>query len=116
MTNRLLLILLIAGAGAMAGCQGPGPLAARARYPQRDLTVLWPERHYWQILPGGFPATPTTADETAGRAPDALSAPAPPLAAPGVQPAAQPLQPAPRTRLGRRLGRGPRTVCAQRGC
>ena len=47
MNKRLLPILLIAGAVALAGCQGPAPLAAGARYPQRDLTAPWPERHYW---------------------------------------------------------------------
>ncbi len=112
MKKRLLPILLIAGAVAMAGCQGPAPRAAGARYPQRDLTVFWPERHYWQVPPSGFPATPTAADENADHAPDALPATAPPLAAPGVQPGARPPQPAPRTRLGR----VPRTACAQRGC
>lgn len=99
MNKRLLPILLIAGAVAMAGCQGPAPLAAGARYPQRDLTAPWPERHYWQVPPSSFPATPTAAEENAGRAPDAL-------------PAARPPQPAQRTRLGR----VPRTACAQRGC
>ena len=106
MKKRLLPILLIAGAVAMAGCQGPAPpapLVPGARYPQRDLTAPWPERHYWQVPPSGLPATPAAADENAGRAPDAL-------------PAARPTQPAPRTRLGRRLGRGPRTVCAKQGC
>ena len=116
MNKRLLPILLIAGAVALAGCQGPAPLAAGARYPQRDLTVLWPERHYWQVPPRGFPAAPAAADENAGRAPDALPATAPPLAAPGVQPAAQSPPPARQTHLGRRLGRGPRTACAQQGC
>lgn len=99
MNKRLLPILLIAGAVALAGCQGPAPLAAGARYPQRDLTAPWPERHYWQVPPSSFPTTPTAAAENAGRAPDAL-------------PAARPLQPAPRTRLGR----VPRTACAPRGC
>jgi len=99
MNKRLLPILLIAGAVALAGCQGPAPLAAGARYPQRDLTAPWPERHYWQVPPSSFPAPPTAAEENAGRAPDAL-------------PAARPLQPAPRTRLGR----VPRTACAPRGC
>jgi hypothetical protein len=112
MNQRLLPILLIAGAVALAGCQGPAPLAARARYPQRDLTAPWPERHYWPVPPSSFPAPPTAADENAGRAPDALPATASPLAAPGVQPTARPLQPAPRTRLGR----VPRPAGAPRGC
>ena len=99
MNTRLLLMLLIADAVALAGCQGPAPLAAGARYPQRDLTVLWPERHYWPVPPSGFLATPTAADETAGRAPDA-------------QPAAQLTPPVPWTRLGR----VPHTACAARGC
>ena len=116
MNQRLLPILLIAGAVALAGCQGPAPQAAGARYPQRDLTAPWPERHYWPVPPGGLPAPPAAADETAVRAPDALPATAPPLAAPDALPAARPPQPAPRTRLGRRLGRGPRTACARRGC
>ena len=103
--------LLIACVGVMAGCQGPLPQEGRALYPQRDLTVLWPERHYWQVPPRGFPAPPAAADETAGRAPDAL-----PATAPGVRPAAQSPPPTPRTHLGRRLGRGPRTACAQQGC
>jgi len=108
MNQRLLPILLIAGAVALAGCQGPAPQAAGARYPQRDLTAPWPERHYWPVPPGGFPAPPAAAAENAGRAPDALPAPAPP----DVQPAAQPLQPAPRARLRP----ASRTACAPRGC
>ena len=108
MNQRLLPILLIAGAVALAGCQGPAPQAAGARYPQRDLTAPWPERHYWPVPPGGFPAPPAAAAENAGRAPDALSA----TAAPDALLAARPLQPAPRTRLGR----VPRTACAPQGC
>jgi hypothetical protein len=108
MNQRLLPILLIAGAVALAGCQGPAPRAAGARYPQRDLTAPWPERHYWPVPPSSFPAPPTAAEENAGRAPDALPA----TAAPDALPAARPLQPAPRTRLGR----VPRTACAPRGC
>ena len=108
MNQRLLPILLIAGTVALAGSQGPAPRAAGARYPQRDLTVLWPERHYWPVPSSGFPATPAPAAENAGRAPDALPAPAPP----DVQPAAQPLQPAPRARLRP----ASRTACAPRGC
>ena len=116
MNTQLLLLLLIADAVALAGCQGPALLAASARYPQRDLTVLWPERRYWPVSPSGLPATPAAADENAGRAPDALPATAPPLAAPDALPAARPPQPAPRTPLGRRLGRVPRPAGAQRGC
>ena len=109
-------LFLIACAGVMAGCQGPLPLEARALYPQRDLTVLWSERHYWQVPPSGFPTTPAAAGENAVRAPGVLPALAPPLAATAVQPAAQPTPPARLTRMGRRLGRGPRTVCAKQGC
>ena len=107
--------LLIACVGVMTGCQGPLPQEGRALYPQRDLTVLWAERHYWPVPPSGFPAPPPAADATA-RVPDALPALAPPLTAPGVPPAAHPAPPAPRTGLGRRPGRGPRTVCAKPGC
>ena len=108
MNQRLLPILLIAGAVALAGCQGPAPQAAGARYPQRDLTAPWPERHYWPVPPSGLPATPTAAEETAGRAPDAQPA----SAAPDARPVAQPTPPVPWTRLER----GPRPACAQRGC
>jgi len=103
-------LFLIACAGVMAGCQGPLPREARALYPQRDLTVLWSERHYWQVPPSGFPTRPTAAGENAVRAPGLLPALAPPLTATVVQPTAQ------RTRMGRRLGSGPRTVCAKPGC
>lgn len=73
--NTRLLLLLIAEAVALAGCQGPAPLAAGGRYPQRDLTVLWPERRYWPVSPSSLPATPAAADENAGRAPDAPPVP-----------------------------------------
>lgn len=72
--NTRRLLLLIAGAVALAGCQGPAPLAAGGRYPQRDLTVLWPERRYWPVPPSDFP-TPPAAAETASGALDAPPAP-----------------------------------------
>ncbi len=58
--GRALLITVL------AGCQTPAAVEPPP-YPQRDLTVVWPERHYWyppegRLTPVRVPPDPLTAD------------------------------------------------------
>lgn len=111
--------LLLALTGAVAGCQGVSPAIAPARYPQRDLTVLWPDRHYWR-QPNGVHGVERPAASGAAPQPTAApaSAPPPPETVEATRPPVGPTSDARRAgqgQDGRRLGRAIRTACITRG-
>jgi len=118
--------LLLALTGAVAGCQGVSPAIAPARYPQRDLTVLWPDRHYWR-QPNGVhgverPAASGAAPSAAGAVPpptaDPVSTPPTPETVKAIRPPVGPTSDSHRTgqgQGGRRLARAVQTAGTPRG-
>lgn len=101
MKKSLLLLLVIS---PLMGCQGVSIEPTPSLYPQRDLTVVWPERHYWQA-PAGFTGVQNGAPRTTDTAGTPRSAPVAPAAAPVKVTGREP-------RPGRRL----RTACAKGQC
>ena len=107
--------LLLALTGAVAGCQGVSPALAPARYPQRDLTVLWPDRHYWR-QPNGVHGVERPA--ASGAAPPPTVAPPPPETVKATRPPVGPTSDSRRTgqsQGGRRLARAVQTAGSTRG-
>ena len=107
--------LLLALTGAVAGCQGVSPALAPARYPQRDLTVLWPDRHYWR-QPNGVHGVERPA--ASGAAPPPTVAPPPPETVKATRPPVGPTSDSRRTgqgQGGRRLVRAVQTAGTPRG-
>ena len=114
--------LLLALTGAVAGCQGVSPAIAPARYPHRDLTVLWPDRHYWRQPNGVHGVERPAASGAAGAAPPPIAAPAsappPPETVKATRPPVGPTSDSRRTgqgQGGRRLVRAVQTAGTPRG-
>ena len=105
MKKALLLLVLMS---SLTGCESVSVELTPSLYPQRDLTIRWPERQYWQA-PAGFTGvqTPPAADG----APRTTATDVTPRSAP-VAPAAAPVKATGRPRPGRRL----RTACAKGSC
>ncbi len=97
--NKTLLLLILMS--PLMGCESVSVEPTPSLYPQRDLTIRWPERQYWQA-PASFTGVQT---------PHAADTDGTPRSAP-VTPAAAPVKATGRKpRPGRRL----RTACAKKG-